>query len=191
MKSLFRPALSLFVLLSILTGLVYPALVTALAQGAFKEQANGSLIDVDGKTVGSALLGQPFSDAKNFWSRPSATSPNPYNDQASGGSNLAASNPALADAVKDRIKTLRDSDASFPAAVPADLVTTSASGLDPDISPAAALAQVPRVAKARGVEASLLTDLVNANTEGRQFGFLGEPRVNVLKLNLALAQLKH
>ena len=189
MKSLLRPAISLFVLLSVITGLIYPSLVTAIAQAAFKNQANGSLVEVGGKVVGSSLIGQPFADAGHFWSRPSATSPNPYNAGASGASNLAASNPALIDAVKPRIDLLRSATPGFTDLVPADLVTSSASGLDPDISPAAALAQVARVAKARGIDAATLTRLVTSKVEPRQFGFLGEPRVNVLALNLALEQL--
>jgi K+-transporting ATPase ATPase C chain len=191
MKSLVRPALSLFILMSIVTGLIYPLLVTALAQTAFPDQANGSLLEVASQPVGSRLLGQPFADAKHFWSRPSATSPNPYNASASGASNLAASNPALADAVKPRIETLRAGTLTGTAPIPADLVTASASGLDPDISPNAALAQVPRIAKARGMNESELTRMVNSSIEPRQFGFLGEPRVNVLRLNLALDHPSH
>ena len=191
MKTFLRPALGLFVLLSIITGLLYPIFITAIAQAAFSQQANGSLVEVAGKPVGSQLIGQPFSDAGHFWSRPSATSPNPYNANASGASNLAASNPALIDAVKPRIEALRSADPAFAASVPGDLVTSSASGLDPDISPAAALAQVPRVAKARGIDANALARLVDSKVKTRQFGFLGEPRVNVLELNLALAQLGH
>ena len=181
-----RPAIVSLIMLSVVTGLAYPALVTAIAQVVFPYQANGSLIVKDGKTVGSALIGQPFDDPKYFWSRPSATSPFGYNAGASSGSNLSPTNPALIEAVKGRVDALRAADPGNTAPVPADLVTASGSGLDPHISPAAALYQVGRVAKARKLEPDAVRQLVDRYTEGRQLGFLGEPRVNVLQLNLAL-----
>ena len=181
-----RPAIVSLILLSAVTGLVYPALVTAIAQVVFSYQANGSLIVKDGKSVGSALIGQPFDDPKYFWSRPSATSPFAYNAGASSGSNLSPTNPALIEAVKGRVDALRAADPGNTAPVPVDLVTASGSGLDPHISPAAALYQVGRVAKARKLEPDVVRQLVERHTEGRQLGFLGEPRVNVLELNLAL-----
>lgn len=182
----FLPALRMLVVLSVLTGILYPLVTWGVAQLAFPRAANGSLIERDGKAVGSALIGQPFDDPKYFWSRPSATSPQPYNGASSSGSNQGPRNPALADAVKDRVKALRDADPGNSAAVPADLVTASASGLDPDISMAAAEYQLARVAKARSVSVESVRGLVSRNTEGRTFGLLGEPRVNVVKLNLAL-----
>ena len=186
----FLPALRMLVMLTVVTGIAYPLLVTGVAKLAFPRQANGSLIERGGKAVGSVLIGQPFSDPRYFWSRPSATSPQPYNAMASSGSNLGPRNPALADAVKDRIKALRDADPDNKAAVPADLVTASASGLDPEISIAAAEFQVHCVAKARGLGEDKVRALVEANTSGRTFGILGEPRVNVLAVNLALDQAK-
>jgi len=182
----FLPALRMLAILSVLTGVAYPYLVTGIAQLAFPRAANGSLIAADGKTLGSSLIGQPFDDPKYFWSRPSATSPMPYNGGASSGSNQGPRNPALADAVKDRIKALRDADPDNKAAVPADLVTASGSGLDPHIGVAAADYQIARVAKARGMTPDTVRALVAASTEGRTFGILGEPRVNVLAVNLAL-----
>ena len=183
----FLPALRMLVVLSVLTGVAYPYLVTGIAQVAFPRAANGSLMPGDGKaSPGSSLLGQPFDDPKYFWSRPSATSPMPYNGGASSGSNQGPRNPALADAVKDRIKALRDADPDNKAAVPVDLVTASGSGLDPHISVAAADYQVGRVAKARGLPVDKVRAVVAANTEGRTLGVLGEPRVNVLAVNLAL-----
>ncbi len=182
----FRPAVMIFVVLTIVTGLLYPLLVTVIGQTAFPHQANGSLIEQDGKAVGSALIGQPFSDPKYFWGRPSATGPYPYNAAASSGSNQGPLNPALTDAVKARVQALRDADPGNTAAVPVDLVTASASGLDPQISPAAAEYQINRVAKARKLPVQTVRDLVAKHTEGRQFGVLGEPRVNVLQLNRAL-----
>ena len=181
-----RPAVVMLALLSVLTGLVYPALVTAIAQVVFPGQANGSLIVKDGKAVGSALIGQPFDDPKYFWGRPSATSPFGYNAGASSGSNLGPTNPALTKAVQDRVAALRAADPGNTAPVPVDLVTASASGLDPHISPAAALYQVARVTKARKMDEAAVRRLVDQHTWGRQFGILGEPAVNVLALNLAL-----
>jgi len=182
----FKESLLMLVVLTVVTGVVYPLVVTGIAQGVFPAQANGSLVERDGKAVGSALIGQPFSDGKYFWSRASATSPMPYNAGASSGSNQGPLNPALADAVKGRIEALQKADPDNKAAVPVDLVTASGSGLDPHITPAAAEYQVARVAKARGLDAAKVRALVAEHTEGRQLGFLGEPRVNVLTLNLAL-----
>jgi len=181
-----RPALVLFVVLSLLTGLLYPLLVTGVAQAVFPHQANGSLIQRDGKTVGSELIGQPFSQPGHFWSRPSATGPMAYNAAASGGSNFGPSHPALAEAVRARIAALRAADPGNPWLVPVDLVTASASGLDPHISLAAARYQVPRVARLRAMAPDQVNALVDQHTEGAWLGFLGEPRVNVLALNLAL-----
>jgi K+-transporting ATPase ATPase C chain len=180
------PSLRMLVVLTALTGVVYPLLITGIAQVAFPHAANGSLIVANGKTLGSELIGQPFDDPKYFWSRPSATSPQPYNGAASVASNQGPRNPALADAVKDRIKALRDADPDNKAPVPVDLVTASGSGLDPHISVAAAEYQVARVAKARGLPPEKLRSLVAEHTEGRTLAVLGEPRVNVLQLNLAL-----
>ena len=181
-----RPALILLALLTVLTGVIYPAVVTVIAQVIFPHQANGGLIVKDGKVVGSTLIGQPFDDPKYFWGRPSATSPFPYNASSSSGSNLSPTNPALVKSVQERVAALRAADPGNPAPVPVDLVTASGSGLDPHISPAAALYQVNRVAKARKLEPAVARDLVERHTEGRQLGVLGEPRVNVLALNLAL-----
>jgi potassium-transporting ATPase KdpC subunit len=181
-----RPAIVLLILLSVVTGLIYPAVVTVVAQLVFPHQANGSLIVKDGTPIGSSLIGQAFDDPKYFWGRPSSTSPFPYNAGASSGSNLGPTNPALYDAVKGRVETLRAADPGNTAPVPVDLVTASASGLDPHISPAAALYQVGRVATARKLDESAVRQLVERHIERRQLGFLGEPRVNVLRLNLAL-----
>ena len=189
MKEHLRPALTMLALLTVLIGLVYPLAVTGLAQLLFPHQANGSLIVRDGKMVGSKLIGQPFDGPKYFWSRPSATSPFPYNAAASGGSNLGPTNPVFIEAVKARVGALRAANPGNDAAVPVDLVTASGSGLDPHISPAAAQYQVKRVARARGLDEGTVTALVTQHTEGRQFGFLGERRVNVLNLNLALDAL--
>jgi len=180
------PALRTLAVLTVLTGVAYPLVITGVAQVAFPHAANGSLIVVDGKTLGSELIGQPFDDPKYFWSRPSATSPQPYNGASSGASNQGARNPALADAVKDRIKALRDADPDNKAPVPVDLVTASGSGLDPHISVAAAEYQAARVAKARGMPMERVRELVAAATDGRTLGILGESRVNVLALNLAV-----
>ncbi len=185
-----RPAIVSLVALTVLTGLVYPTVITGIAQLLFPSTANGSLIYKDGKPVGSALIGQPFDDAKYFWGRPSATSPFPDNAGSSTGSNLGPTNPDLQKAVQGRIEALRAADPDNKSPIPIDLVTASGSGLDPDISPAAALYQVHRVAKARGLDETVVRRLVEQYTVGRQFGFLGEPRVNVLRLNLALDALK-
>ncbi|BEP71777.1 MULTISPECIES: potassium-transporting ATPase subunit KdpC [unclassified Variovorax] len=185
-SSIVRPALVLFALLSAFTGLLYPAAVTGAAQALFPAQAAGSLVMRDGKPVGSALIGQNFSDPKHFWGRPSATAPQPYNASASGGSNQGPLNPALADAVKARVEALRAADPGNTAPVPVDLVTASASGLDPDISPAAAHYQAARVARERGVPIDQVNALIAKNTQSPLWGVLGESRVNVLALNLAL-----
>ena len=189
MKQHLRPALFLFIGLSLLTGLVYPLLVSAIGQTAFARQAAGSLLTRDSEIVGSRLIGQHFSSPEYFWSRPSATTPYPNNAAASSGSNLGPLNAALSDAVKQRVADLQTNPA-FPSAVPVDLVTSSASGLDPDISPAAAYFQVARIAQARHLTADQVNALVTAHIQGRQFGVLGEPRVNVLELNLALDALQ-
>ncbi|MBV5287185.1 MAG: potassium-transporting ATPase subunit KdpC [Methyloversatilis discipulorum] len=185
-----RPALSLFLLLSALTGLAYPLLVTALAQTLFPERAAGSLIRDGEQLTGSALIGQPFSSPGHFWSRPSATAPQPYNGAASGGSNLGANNRVLIDAVAQRVAALRAADPDNRAPVPVDLVTASASGLDPDISLAAARYQAARVARARGVDPAAVEALIDRHARHPWLGFIGEPRVNVLALNRALAALR-
>jgi len=190
MKTLIRPAVTLFILLSIVTGLIYPLLVTGIGQALFPKQAAGSLIERDGKLVGSRLIGQNFTDPKYFWGRPSATSPYPNNAAASSGSNLGPLNPALKDAVESRVKALREADPGNTQPAPVDLVTASASGLDPHISPAAAEYQVARVARARGLAPETVRNLVAKQTEDRQWGIFGEPRVNVLELNLALDGLR-
>lgn len=190
MKTLLRPALSLFVLLSVITGLAYPLLVTGIAKTAFPVEAGGSLIVKDGKTIGSRLIGQNFSDPRYFWGRPSATTPMSYNASASGGSNLGPLNPALTDAVKGRIDALKAADPGNTLPIPVDLVTASASGLDPHIGIPAAAYQAGRIARVRGIELAVVEDLVAQYTEGRQWGIFGEPRVNVLALNLALDGLR-
>jgi K+-transporting ATPase ATPase C chain len=184
-----RPAVVSFLLLTLLTGIAYPMLVTGVSQAVMSDKANGSMITKDGKPVGSSLTGQSFSDPKYFWSRLSATSPMPNNPTSSGGSNLGPTNPALMDAVKGRVQALRDADPGNKQPVPVDLVTASASGLDPHISPAAADYQLARVARVRNLNPDVVRKLVAEHTEGRQFGILGEPRVNVLQLNLALDTL--
>ena len=186
MKSLIRPAVSLFVLLTLVTGVVYPLAVTGVAKAAFPEQAAGSLIVQDGKTLGSALIGQNFTDPKFFWGRPSATSPMAYNGQGSAGSNLGPLNPALTDAIKGRVDALRAADPGNKAAVPVDLVTTSASGLDPEISVAAAEYQVGRIARVRHLAPEVVEGIVARHIHGRLLGIFGEPRVNVLDMNLEL-----
>ena len=189
MKTLLRPALTLFVLLSVVTGIVYPMAVTGIAKVLFPAQAEGSLIIENGKPVGSRLIGQSFTGPKYFWGRPSATGPMPYNASASSGSNRGPLNPALKDAVKARIDALKASDPTQTAPIPEDLVTASGSGLDPQISPAAARWQTPRIARIRNLSEAEVNTLIDAHTEGRQLGLLGEPRVNVLALNLALDRL--
>jgi len=181
-----RPAIVSFLLLTLLTGFAYPLVVTGVSQAVMPDKANGSMIMKNGKPVGSSLIGQSFSDPKYFWSRPSATSPMPNNPTASSGSNLGPTNPALMDAVKGRVQALRDADPGNKQPVPVDLVTASGSGLDPHISPAAAEYQLARVARVRNLSPDAVHKLVAEHTEGRQFGILGEPRVNVLELNLAL-----
>ena len=182
-------SLVVLVALTLVVGVAYPLLVTGIARGIFPGQAAGSLLVKDGKTVGSALIGQPFTDPKYFWSRPSATSPFPYNAAASAGSNLGPTNPTLLASVSDRVQALRTADPSSGALVPVDLVTSSGSGLDPHVSPAAAEYQAARVARARGIDLAVVERLIAEHTQGRQFGLLGEPRVNVLELNLALDAL--
>jgi len=186
MGSLMRSALVLLATLSVLTGLAYPALVTGVAQALFFEQANGSLIRDGDRVLGSALIGQPFSDPRHFWGRPSATAPTAYNAAASSGSNQGPSNPALHDAVRGRVEALRAADPSNDAPVPVDLVTASGSGLDPHISPAGALYQVGRVARARALPEAEVRRMVEARIERRWLGLIGEPRVNVLLVNLDL-----
>ena len=188
MKSLLRPALALFMLLTLITGVAYPALVTVIAKTTMADRAGGSLVLRNGQPVGSALIGQNFADPKNFWGRPSATGPMPYNAAVSSGSNLGPTNPALLDAVKARIEALRAADPGNTRAVPVDLVTASASGLDPHIS-AAARYQAPRVARLRQLPLDRVNALIDAQAEHRIAGFLGEERVAVLPLNLALARL--
>jgi K+-transporting ATPase ATPase C chain len=184
-----KRALGLFALLTVVTGLVYPGLVTGLAQALMATKANGSLIVLDGKARGSALIGQPFSEPRYFWGRPSATAPQPYNGMASSGSNLGPTNPVLVDAVRDRVAALREADPGNDGPIPQDLVTASASGLDPHISVAAAEYQLPRVARVRGIDEAALRALLAQHTEDRQLWVLGERRVGVLRLNLALDAL--
>lgn len=186
LKEQIRPAILLFVILSIITGVIYPLLITGIAQVSFHKKANGSLVYVNERPAGSLLIGQPFDDPKYFWGRPSATSPVPFNAAASSGSNLGPSNPALLDAVKARIKTLKEADPDNKNPIPVDLVTSSASGLDPHISLAAAYYQVSRVSRARGLPQDYVREIVSRYTCGRFLGIIGEPVVNVLEANLAL-----
>ena len=186
MLSQFRPALVSLILLTVITGAVYPAIVTGVAKVAFPDKSSGSILTISGRSVGSELIGQPFSDPKYFWSRPSATSPVPYAGDNGSGSNLGPTNPALAEAVRQRVAALRAADPQNQQPVPVDLVTASASGLDPHISVAAAEYQAARVARTRGVAKEKVELLIGQFTQGRTFGFLGEARVNVLELNLAL-----
>ena len=190
MRSQLRPAIVSIAIFTLLTGILYPLVITGIAQVIFPHQANGSLIVQNGQVVGSELIGQSFDDPRYFWGRLSATSPFPYNAAASAGSNLGPTNPALAEEVNARIAALKAADPTNLSPIPVDLVTSSGSGLDPDISVAAALYQVPRVAKARGLSEEVVRALVDRFTEGRQFGVLGEARVNVLELNLALDEIK-
>ena len=185
-KSLIRPAASLLVVMTALLGVAYPLAITGIARATFPQQAEGSLVRQDGVVVGSTLIGQAFSDPKHFWGRPSATGPQPYNGLASGGSNLGPLNPALLDNVNASAKALRDADPGNDTPVPVELVTASASGLDPEISPAAAAYQVGRVARARGLTIAQVESLVRNHRTERLLGFIGEPRVNVLELNLAM-----
>jgi potassium-transporting ATPase KdpC subunit len=185
-----RTSVILILLFTVLTGLVYPFIVTGIAQLIFPHKANGSMLTKEGKAIGSELIGQPFGSPKYFWSRPSATSPFAYNAGASTGSNFGPLNPALLDATSKRVKELKDADPQNAKPVPVDLVTASGSGLDPHISVAAALYQLPRVARSRNVSEGAIRVLVDQYTEGRQLGILGEPRVNVLKLNVALDESK-
>jgi K+-transporting ATPase ATPase C chain len=190
MITLLRPAATLLLLFTLVTGVAYPLLVTGIAQAVFPAEANGSLVRANGRVIGSRLVGQTFEDPRYFAGRPSATGPHPYNGAASSGSNLGPSNPALHDAVRDRVAALREAsptNAELP--VPVDLVTASGSGLDPHVSPASALHQVPRVAHARGLPEARVLALVRQHIEGRTWGVLGEPRVNVLLLNVALDDL--
>jgi potassium-transporting ATPase KdpC subunit len=189
MKHQLRPALMMLLTLMLLTGVIYPLAVTGLAQLLLPSLADGSLITRDGKVIGSELIGQQFDDPKYFWGRPSATSPFPYNAAASSGSNLGPTNPAFIDAVRGRVSALRAADPVNDTPIPVDLVTASGSGLDPHMSPAAAEYQLKRVARARGLGENTLRDLVARHTEGRQLGVLGERRINILKLNVALDDL--
>jgi len=186
MSKILLPSMLTLLVFSVLTGIVYPLVVTGIAAVCCAHSAGGSLILQGDRLVGSALLGQPFEDPKYFWSRPSATTPQPYNGASSTGSNLGPTNPAQIDAVKMRIATLQQADPDDKLPVPVDLVTASASGLDPHISPAGAEYQVTRVARARGIDPDRLRGLIAAHTQSRQWGVFGEPRVNVLELNLAL-----
>jgi len=189
-NTMMRPAVTLLIVMTVITGIAYPLIVTGMAKVIFPGQAAGSLLVQDGKPVGSRLIGQPFSDPKYFWSRPSATSPQPYNGLSSGGSNLGPLNPALTDAVKARIAALRAADPTHHAPVPVDLVTASASGLDPDISLAAAYYQADRIARVRHLSPDRVRALIVEHARGRFLGVIGEPRVNVLELNLALDKLR-
>jgi K+-transporting ATPase ATPase C chain len=190
MRSQLRPAIVSIAIFTILMGVLYPLVITGIAQVIFPHQANGSLIVQNGQVVGSDLIGQSIDDPRYFWGRLSATAPYPYNAASSTGSNLGPTNPALTDEVKARIAALKAADPTNNSPIPVDLVTSSGSGLDPNISVAAALYQVPRVARARGLSEVVVRALINRFTEGRQFGVLGEPRINVLELNLALDGIK-
>jgi len=190
MRTQFRPAIVSIAIFTLLTGILYPLMITGIAQVIFPHQANGSLIVQNGQVVGSELIGQPFDIPRYFWGRPSATSPFPYNAAASTGSNLGPTNPALTEEVKARIAALKAVDPTNKSPIPVDLITASGSGLDPNISVAAALYQVPRVAKSRGLSEEVVGALVDRFTEDRQLGVLGELRVNVLELNLALDGIK-
>jgi len=185
-----RPCLVLFALLTLITGVAYPALITVIAQVVFHDQANGSVVMQDGRAIGSRLIGQSFDDAKYCWGRPSATGPMGYNSSASSGSNLGPTNPALLDAIKGRVEAILAAHPDQNSPIPVDLVTASGSGLDPHISPAAAEYQVARIAKVRGLSEDKVREVVILNTEGRSLGVLGEPRVNVLQLNLSLDALR-
>jgi K+-transporting ATPase ATPase C chain len=187
---LIRPAISLLMLMTLLLGIVYPLVITGAAKLVFPHQAEGSLIYKDGRLIGSTLIGQRFSDPKYFWGRPSATSPQPYNGLASSGSNLGPLNPALLDGVKANAKALHDADPDNQRPIPVDLVSASASGLDPEISPAAANYQAARVARARNLSLEQVEALIRAHERGRLLGFMGEPRINVLEANLALDRLR-
>ena len=186
MRAQIKPAIIMLALLTLITGVIYPVAVTVIAQVAFPAQANGSVIVKDGEAIGSELIGQPFDDPKYFWGRLSATGPFPYNAASSSGSNLGPTNPALIAAGQTRIDALTAADPANTQPIPVDLVTASGSGLDPHISPAAAEYQVARVARARGLDETVVRQLVAQHTQDRELGVLGEPRVNVLELNLAL-----
>jgi len=190
MNSIFRPALVLFAALTLICGLGYPYLITGIGQAVFTGKANGSLVMRDGQPVGSMLIGQAFTSPRYFWGRPSATSPKPNDAAASGGSNLGPANPAQADAIKGRVDALKAADPGNKAAIPIDLVTASGSGLDPEISVAAAYYQAPRIARERKLSEARVRSLIDAHKEARWMGFLGEPRVNVLTLNLALDDIR-
>lgn len=185
-RSQLKSAIMVFAILTIITGVLYPLLVTGIARTFFREKANGSLIYKDGKMVGSSLIGQQFDDPKYLWARPSATSPVPYNSGSSSGSNIGPSNPLLLEAVKARIEKLRAADPENKTPIPIDLVTSSASGLDPHISLAGAYYQTPRIARKRGLSLNIVKNIIDRNTDGRLFGLIGEPVVNVLKVNMDL-----
>ena len=190
MARILRPAVTLLIVMTLVLGLAYPAVITVIAAVAFPQQAAGSLVVRDGRLIGSRLIGQEFSSPGYFWSRPSASGPHPYDGLASAGSNLGPMNPALTDRIRASLKALREADPDNALPVPVELVTTSASGLDPEISPAAAIYQAARVARARGVPVARVQALIDRHRQDRLLGFLGEPRVNVLELNLALDQLQ-
>jgi K+-transporting ATPase ATPase C chain len=190
MNTILRPAITLFLIMTLLTGVVYPFAVTGIAQLLFPDQAAGSLVMAGGQPVGSRIIGQSFSDPKYFWSRPSATAPQPYNATASSGSNQGPLNPALTDAIKARVEALKAADPTNTLPVPVDLVTASASGLDPEISLAAAKYQAARIARVRGLAPEKVQALIDAHARGKLLGLVGEPRINVLELNLALDALR-